>query len=385
MNDQSETILLAVIGLSPAVLTETLWALAQEADPILPDRIVVITTSTGRALLEQKLFTPDPCLNDLCPWDALRQALAQSGHSLEKRLRFGATPSDICVFTATDPATGRSRELSDLRTPQDNEAAADFLLDQVRTVVENPDARLIASMAGGRKTMGALLYACLTLAGRETDRLTHVLVNEPYETLPGFWFPAQPGPPLKDRQGNLLSPLQAQVELADVPFVPLRNLFQRELGRPVGTFSRLVDACRATLRRRAAEDLQLTIDPTRHEIELGGRTLKLAPLEMLTLLFLGTRAKRGERAFNSYKDAQEELNSFREQQRDSRPTSIPSDWRHSEALRQICDDRTIIRSISDLRAKLRTFGDLGPLLAACLPEKGRCSLDIPGPAIFIKG
>ena len=56
------------------------------------------------------------------------------------------------------------------------------MLDQFRMVVEKADATLIASIAGGRKTMGALLYGCMTLLGRETDRLTHVLVHEPFET-----------------------------------------------------------------------------------------------------------------------------------------------------------------------------------------------------------
>jgi hypothetical protein len=38
-----EVVLLAVTGMSPAILTETIWALAQENPPILPDRIAVLT------------------------------------------------------------------------------------------------------------------------------------------------------------------------------------------------------------------------------------------------------------------------------------------------------------------------------------------------------
>ena len=41
------TTLLAVTGLSPAIVTETIWALAQENPPILPDRVIFLTTATG--------------------------------------------------------------------------------------------------------------------------------------------------------------------------------------------------------------------------------------------------------------------------------------------------------------------------------------------------
>jgi CRISPR-associated protein (TIGR02584 family) len=43
-----ETVVIAVLGVSPSVLTETLWALAQESPPILPDRIVVLKLGTGK-------------------------------------------------------------------------------------------------------------------------------------------------------------------------------------------------------------------------------------------------------------------------------------------------------------------------------------------------
>jgi hypothetical protein len=154
------------------------------------------------------------------------------------------------------PELGRSRELDDLRSPADNEAAADFLLEQVRTIVENPDTRLVASLAGGRKTMGAILYAALTLVAREDDRITHVLVKEPFETLREFWYPAQ------------------------------HNL---------------------------------------------------------------------------------------------------GDWRYAPSLRAVWDEQEIRKAVSSIRTKLHRYGrTVGPL-ALCLPEKGRCSLDVPGALIHIQG
>jgi CRISPR-associated protein (TIGR02584 family) len=382
--DPTDTILLAVTGMSPAILTETIWALAHEPEPVIPSRVIALTTTQGRLELERRLFAPLPAMDNRAPWDALRDALATRLPRARPGLRFGATPDDIRVITALDPATGRSVELPDLRTPSDNEAAADFLLEQVRSAVENPDTRLIVSIAGGRKTMGALLYACMTLIGRESDRLTHVLVNEPFDALRDFWFPAQPGAPLPARDGRSIRPADARIELADVPFVPLRNLFTRELGRKPGTFSRLVATCREGVRQRAAEHLRVAIDTARSELDVNGTRVKLAPSEQLVLLFLARRTKQGEPPFAAYKDAIDSLNDLRRDLRDSIPPDNFSDWRHADALRAPWEERELTKAISSLRDKLRRAGPDATALSPCLPEKGRCSLDMPPSLIHIK-
>ena len=343
--------------------------------------VIVLTTVEGRRQVTEQLLGPSPRFGGLSPWEALRTALEAEGFDLSGRLRFGSTPDDIRVFTATDSGN-LSRELPDIRTPSDNEAAADFLLEQVRGIVENPDLRLIASLAGGRKTMGALLYACLTLAGRETDRLTHVLVNEPFDTLREFWFPGQPGGTIPDRAGMAHPPGEARVDLADVPFVPLRNLFQRELGRKAGTFSRLVESCRQNIRQLAAASLRLTVETTRAEIEINGERVKLAPTEHLVLLFLALRAKHGEPAYPAYKEAVDDLNAFRAQQVQQQKSF--GDWRHADSLRALWEERDITKAVSGLREKCRQRGGSATALANCLPEKGRCSLDMIGSLIFIQ-
>jgi hypothetical protein len=278
-----------------------------------------------------------------------------------------------------------------LRPPADNEAAADFLLEQARALVENPDTRLVASLAGGRKTMGALLYACLTLVGRETDRLTHVLVNEPFDILRGFWFPGQPGGPIpkpeiqNPKSERAFNPAMARVELADVPFVPLRNLFHRELGRPAGRFGVLVESCREQVRRAAGDNVQLTVEQSRCEIEVNGTRVRLAPREHVVLLFLAARAKRGDPAVGAYAEAVDPLNEFRNQLRASAPPNDFSDWRGGEATRsKFEDDQDLRKATSSLRDKLRLAGGNAHLLIPCLPEKGRFSLAVPGSLIHLK-
>ena len=182
-----QIVLLAVTGMTPAVLTETIWALAHENPPVIPDRVVAVTTSRGKRLMEQELFTPASG-GGLDLWQSLREEILGNQNPHDHRLILDT----IREITAPNPHTGRNQALEDFRTSDENAAMANFVLDQVRSLVETPNIQLITSIAGGRKTLGALLYACMSLLGRESDRLTHVLVNEPFDSFglsPRFFFP----------------------------------------------------------------------------------------------------------------------------------------------------------------------------------------------------
>jgi CRISPR-associated protein (TIGR02584 family) len=266
-----KTILFAVTGTTPAVLTETVWALAQEKPAILPDRVVVVTTTVGKKQIEGELF------GEAGVWDALRKAVKAGD-----KLCFGTTATDIRVFTSTEPKSGRSLELDDLRTARDNASAADFILEQLRGLAENPDTRIIASIAGGRKTMGALLYACMSLIGREGDRLTHVLVNGPYENpklLPRFYFPGC-GPSLKDAGG-----IKPVVELADMPFVPLRNRFM-DLRNMPGSFGAMVGKYSRQIKNDGTRKVVVRLDSKTQEVMVDGVEAKLSPKAFGVLMFL---------------------------------------------------------------------------------------------------
>jgi CRISPR-associated protein (TIGR02584 family) len=315
-NPKSEIVLFAVTGMSPAILTETVWALAHETPATIPDRVVVVTTRAGRDAIQRELFAvetdrravrtghpsaaarPAVAPHQASAWDQLRAALAAKRFAVTGKLRFGTTADDIRVFTRPN-ARGRSVELDDIRTPADNEAAADFLLDALRPFAENPDVRLVCSLAGGRKTMGALLYACLSLIGRETDRLTHVLVNEPFDDprrQPKFYFPTP-----RDRA--------AKIQLADVPFVPLRQLFPRELGRLPGRFTHLVQQYRQTVYQLTAPPRVELADDER-VARVDGVPVRLPATAYALLSFLVDRARRRQPAFASYKDAVDPFKAF---------------------------------------------------------------------------
>lgn len=269
------TSLLAVTGLSPAVVTETLWALATQNPRVLPDRVAFITTVTGALKLEEQLFTPRPDWGDLSVWEALRKSLGAGPD------RLIAEPPH--VISIPDPASGRAVLLDDIRTPAENAAAAEFIFARVWDIVRDKDRSLVASVAGGRKTMGALLHSAVSLIGRENDLITHVLVSPPYDTLPGFFFPGQPECPLHDtRSGRAHLAADAEVTLAEVPFVPLRNRF-KELDDLPGSFLGLRDRLSARLKQDAEREIPIRIDHTRGLLEIDG---KRQPVRARTLAIL---------------------------------------------------------------------------------------------------
>lgn len=280
----SQTILLAVTGLSPAVVTETLWALARERPRTLPDRVRFITTQVGAEAIERHLLSPVSAMSGQSVWEALRAAV-KAGPD-----RLIAEPP--LVIGKPNKKTGGIDPLSDIRTPEENALAAGYILEEVRRIVTNPEARLIASIAGGRKTMGALLHAAVSLIGREKDRITHVLVEPPFDTLPGFFFPGQPGPELVDAFQRALSPKKASVFLADVPFVPLRNRFS-DLGDLPGSFDGLRRKFSRDLKRDGARPHRLEFDYRRKLLTVDECTIKARVKAMAILHCLLQAQERG--------------------------------------------------------------------------------------------
>ena len=349
--------LLAVTGLSPAIVTETVWALAHEKPPTLPGRVIFLTTATGAAKIQEQLFTPLPAFGGVSAWQALRSALKAAPHELI------AEPPRL--IGRADPATGILTPLADIITPQDNEIAASFLLEQVRGIVENPDTPLIASIAGGRKTMGALLHAAVSLIGRETDRLTHVLVSPPYETLPGFFFPGQPGGPVQDRGGQPHSPAAATVALADVPFVPLRNRFA-DLSEMPGSFSGLVEKYSRTIRQDAARSAELVIDHWQRILTIDGTVLKL-PQKMLSIVQYLVEAHHSGASPADFTEAEERIAPWLAGQGNA---TIPT----GRKPRRI-DAREITHDLSDLRTRLRKAGPIWTIPSGSLVPRP-CTLRV---------
>lgn len=58
--ESKRKILVVGMGTSPAVLTNAVWELAHQKKPVVPDEIVVITTKSGREVLQETMMSGSP-------------------------------------------------------------------------------------------------------------------------------------------------------------------------------------------------------------------------------------------------------------------------------------------------------------------------------------
>lgn len=253
-------ILLAVTGLSPQILTETLYALAIRQTPAFtPTEIHLVTTEPGAERARLNL------LHSESGWfHRLRKDYGLHG------VHFDA--GNIHVITDADGAP-----LDDIRTPVDNECTANALTEWVRHFTANQNCALHISIAGGRKTMGFYAGYALSLYGRPQDRLSHVLVSTPYESHPDFYYPTPYSrvihtfPP----DSRPLDTKEAEVTLAEIPFVRMRDGLSNSLLAGSASFSDTVDSA-----QRALDPPELVIDQTGRRIQTGDRSMHLPPAEL---------------------------------------------------------------------------------------------------------
>ncbi len=228
-----ENILISLSGLSPAVVTETVWGLAtRERDPIVVDRVVVLTTKKGRKKLDEQVFsrkTP----KSKSGWERMVAELKKRGVKVAGRLRFDSE-EDVLLF----PSVDGEGNADDINSKASNTKAADFIFDTIAGFTNSAGSenrRVLASLAGGRKTMSALMLSCMSLLARAQDKVFHVLVNEPYEygVVKGeepFIFPENRVIRFFDSTIKKEVPANAKdadISLIDLPFVKVMGFLGR--------------------------------------------------------------------------------------------------------------------------------------------------------------
>ncbi len=266
-------VLLAVSGLSPQIVTETLYALSTDPHqgPFVPTEVHLITTLEGAQRAERALLS-----NDLGWFHRLCQDLQLPAIAFNRQH----------IHIIRDHA---GRGMDDIRSPQDNRAAADFITAQVRHFTADPHCALHVSIAGGRKTMGFFLGYALSLYGRAQDRLSHVLVSEPFENSLDFFYPTPYSRILQTRDGRRADTALAEVTLAEIPFVSLRHGLPQALLSGHASFNETVQAARAAL-----APPQLVLNLLQRRITAGHTTLELPPAELALLAVFARRAVRGD-------------------------------------------------------------------------------------------
>ena len=272
--DHPRRLLLAVTGLSPQIVTETLYALAvEQKPPFVPTEVRLITTEEGAERAKLSLLHPE------------------SGWFHRLRADYDLPPVAFGPEHIHVLKDAGGRPLGDIRSPEDNERAADTITDVVRDLTRDDDCALHVSIAGGRKTMGFYLGYALSLYGREQDRLSHVLVNAPYESHRDFFYPTPrselihtPGPKSRPYDAR-----DAKVTLAEIPFVRLREGLDPKLMEGTATFSAVVaDA------QRALPPLALELDPASCMVTAGGESFRMKASLFAFYWMLADRARLGK-------------------------------------------------------------------------------------------
>ena len=263
-------ILLAVTGMTPQVVTETLYALMQQGPDRLPHELHLLTTAVGAdrarlALLSEQLGWFVRFLADyrLAP------------------ITFDASHIHVLQDAAGQP-------MADIRSAQDNALAADQVAELVRRFTARADVQLHVSLAGGRKTLGYFAGYALSLWGRDGDRLSHVLVSDPYESSWDFFYPTPYERIIKTLNNTLVDCAQAEVTLADIPFVRLRHGLPEALLAGRAGFAQAVAAAQAGL-----APPKLVLDLAGQWVEAGGQRVPLAPADLAFLAWFARRAAAG--------------------------------------------------------------------------------------------
>ena len=212
MNTYNKRILLSVTGMSPAVVTETLYALVTEKG-FIPTKIQVITTEQGKNKLLEALLGIEGGRKER------KGALQEFIEDYGEKYGFSSIHFDeSCIHIITDES---GQNLPDIRTPEENEHAANSIVQLVGNLCQDEEMKLHVSIAGGRKTMGFFMGYALSLYGREQDSLSHVLVDSQYESLASFYYP-KPYPHLINKNdGTQIDAKDGKVMLAEIPWVRL--------------------------------------------------------------------------------------------------------------------------------------------------------------------
>jgi CRISPR-associated protein (TIGR02584 family) len=311
-------ILLLVTGLSPQVVTETVYALAvQRQPPFVPTEVQLLTTAEGAERARLSLLSEDP------GWFArLCRDYGLAG------IRFDTS----CIQVLDGP---EGHALADIRTPEDNEQAADRITEAVRALTADPESALHVSLAGGRKTMGFFAGYALSLFGRPQDRLSHVLIEAPFESHPDFFYPTpRPRvvytPPPDSRP---LDASQARVSLAEVPFVRLREGLPTRLLEGRARFTQAVEAA-----QRALAPPELVLEPERLSVVAAGERFALKPAAFAFYRWLADRRRQGRHAVRwndpelaaeylaYYREAVGEMSGDYERAEDALAHGMDKDW-----------------------------------------------------------
>lgn len=257
-----KNILLSVMGTSPQVLTETLYAIHMQGKPF-PDEVYLITSANAKAKAAEWLLEKGK----------IEQLKAHHGLP-----NFKFELSHILLMEHND-----GEAVFDGSKEEDQRSIADSITRIVAKFTEDENCRIHASIAGGRKTMAFYMGYAMSMFGRDQDTLSHVFVSKDFEFSEQFFFPT-----LTDnyiaKNNMLLNTKDAKVTLAEIPFVRMQNMVEKSLIKQIEShsFSKTV----ARLNSYKHQSVKVLIASKAKSISVNGVEIKLPPKDLAFYLWL---------------------------------------------------------------------------------------------------
>ncbi|NDP59537.1 MAG: TIGR02584 family CRISPR-associated protein [Oxalobacteraceae bacterium] len=263
-------ILLAVSGMSPQIVTETLYALVtRPGNPWLPDEIHLLSTQEGCERAKAELLHESrDMFGKFC------RDYVPEGHVIKF--------DEQCLHAFT-----RGGEpLSDIRDLEDSALVADAIAAKVWELTSDPATEIHASLAGGRKSMGFLLGYAMSLYGRPQDRLSHVLVSDGFEGSTNFYYPPKKPVIIHDRNGKPWDTADAVVSLAEIPILHLRHLVPKKIIGSPASFTELIEMMNLSLSAPSIE-----INDAKGTVKCHGIDIGLTKTNFAVYRFLAKKAR----------------------------------------------------------------------------------------------
>jgi CRISPR-associated protein (TIGR02584 family) len=254
-------ILVASVGLSPQVVTETLHALWR-AEAWLPDRLVLLATPRAAALARAVLLDPD-------------------GGAIAAWGRDWAVPG-AAALAATAEVALADTDSGDVDAERAAAALAECAWRVLAPLTADPETALHISIAGGRKPIAAILGILMSVLGRPQDRLSHVLVQPDTAVAAGLFYPA-PAPRPVVSGGVVFDAADLRVTLVLIPFPRLARGPQAT-GALQDFFDRLASETRPQ---------RLAIDLAAGRMLWDGAPLDLPPAVGAFLAWIGAEQAAG--------------------------------------------------------------------------------------------
>ena len=252
-------VLLIALGFTPRLLTESLAALAMTSPGEMPTEIHVLTTEVGLSYVKRELHGKDNILRHFCK-DYSVPELALADENIH-----------VIQNSAGKP-------VEDIRTIEDNDSAADYIVALIRDLCADEDCSLHVSIAGGRKSMGLLIGTAMSFFGRDQDRISHVLARESFEA------GSQPYPSKKEFEAD-----STILSLGEIPFLRLRPLIPAQLLESRYSYTEIIEASQKELNPTAS--VGIIRSRKKWRLLIGDAVMKPEPKHSALYAWLAVRTK----------------------------------------------------------------------------------------------